>query len=140
MGTDTFTYRVWDGVAWSAPATVTITVTRPTSDPDADPDPGADGGADAAPTAGADRLADRPPDDPTEPERRRDVHRGPVHRSRPVRAAALDGPSLQRGRPLARDARPVGPAVPDPGVDRAAGAPAVGAVGGSPAPSVAARR
>ena len=110
QGTDTFTYRVWDGVAWSAPATVTITVTRPTSTPTPPPTAAPTAAPTVAPTAGADRLADGPPDgpphDPTESERRRDVHRGPVHRSRPIR---------RRPRSTARASSAVGPSPGTPG-------------------------
>jgi hypothetical protein len=39
VGQRTFTYRVWDGLAWSAPATVTITVGSATPTPTPTPSP-----------------------------------------------------------------------------------------------------
>lgn len=38
-GTATFTYRVWDGVAWSATATTSLTITAPTPTPSPTPTP-----------------------------------------------------------------------------------------------------
>jgi hypothetical protein len=38
-GADSFTYRAWDGAAWSARAAVSVTVTRPTPAPSATPIP-----------------------------------------------------------------------------------------------------
>jgi len=49
-GTDTFTYRVWDGVAWSATVKVVIDVTGPTPKPTTGPTPTSTPRPTAAPT------------------------------------------------------------------------------------------
>ena len=66
-GTDTWRYRVWDGVAWSNVVTVTMNVSGPatTPRPTPAPTPTADAGphaaADAGPDPAADDRADRQP-------------------------------------------------------------------------------